>query len=222
MMGFSGESALAGILAVTLGVATWEVTFRRTPVLGLESPYESFVERLRKLDDVPVRPRLSYLTESVLFFTPLGLAGFMITSQVLGTSLEDAWPGIMAVLRRETLLGFPPGLVISFSLYEALAFYVIKHAEAFVGRSAVFRLLLLILSSAANIFGVGFVLYYGYTYGWLGSLKLVAVSLVIFTPIMLAETLITTQVLRLFSLFLSMVGLVGLPVLGWLMVIALR
>ena len=76
-------------------------------------------------------------------------------------------------------MDMPVTLIVSYAVFSFLGFYQKLHIKNFKGGSQVFLLSLNLFTLIATVFGVGFLLYYGYRVSWVESAVLFGVALVI-------------------------------------------
>jgi hypothetical protein len=110
---------------------------------------------------------------------------------------------------------FPSGeLIITFSLYSFLVFYLQKWSKEFMGASALFEIFLNFFMGISTIFGLFFLIYYGYKVEWTAPLVLFALS------IFIKGILITIEV-KLFSRsqyiiqYIGMTSFIVCPILAY-------
>lgn len=118
------------------------------------------------------------------------------------------------------MFGLPLSLVLSFTLFGTFLFYQQKHASTFRGASQTFLALLSIWALAGFIFELGFLLYFGYRDSIWSAIKLFGLSMLLWIPLMMIEVAVSGRA-PLFTVLLSFVGFIAMPVCGYLMVLAL-
>ena len=70
-------------------------------------------------------------------------------------------------------------LILSYTVFSFLGFYQKLHIKNFKGGSQGFLLMLNLFTLAATVFGIGFLLYYGYKVSWIEAAILFAIALII-------------------------------------------
>lgn len=118
------------------------------------------------------------------------------------------------------MLGLPLSLILTFTLFGTFLFYQQKHASTFRGASQGFLALLSIWALAGFIFEMGFLLYFGYRASLWSAMKLFGLSMLLWIPLMMIEVAISART-PLFTVLLSIVGFIAMPVCGYLMVLTL-
>ncbi len=113
----------------------------------------------------------------------------------------------------------PTSLLISYSVFSLFEYYQTLHARTFRGSSQSFGLLLNLSAFLGMVFGLGFLLYYGYAVKWYLPVVLLAVSLIVD---LLFFMLVEAQVgWYYFPLVLSLLAFVVLPTSGFFMIMSL-
>lgn len=111
-------------------------------------------------------------------------------------------------------LNIPISLILSYSLYSFFLFYQQLHLKNFQGASQAFGLTLGVFAFAGMLFGLGFLLYYGYKVSWLQAGVLFLLAFVIKVVWFFIEA---KAGLRNFARVFSIGGFVALPVCGYFM-----
>lgn len=113
----------------------------------------------------------------------------------------------------------PISLLISYSVFSLFEYYQTLHARTFRGSSQSFGLLLNLSAFLGMVFGLGFLLYYGYAVKWYLPVVLLAVSLIVD---LLFFMLVEVQVgWYYFPLVMSLSAFVVLPTSGFFMIMSL-
>jgi hypothetical protein len=68
---------------------------------------------------------------------------------------------------REGMPDIPASLLASYTLFSFFLFYQRLHLKNFGGASRLFEVLLVLSVAAATLFGIGFLLYWGYRVSWI-------------------------------------------------------
>ena len=116
------------------------------------------------------------------------------------------------------MLTIPESLLVSYTLFSFFLFYQQLHVKNFQGANIAFGTFLAIFCFAAMLFGLGFLLYYGYKVSWLQAGLLFVLAFLIKIVWFAIEAKIG---LRGFAWVLSLAGFVVIPVCGYFMWITL-
>jgi hypothetical protein len=108
----------------------------------------------------------------------------------------------------------PVTLVSAYVGFSLLLFYQQLHIKNFVGASQGLLALLNIFALGAMLFGIAFLLYFGYRVSWLLALALFGIALVVKLAWFSVEAKLG---LRGMAPVLSLLGFVGIPVCGYFM-----
>lgn len=103
----------------------------------------------------------------------------------------------------------PISLLVSYTLFSLFGFYQKLHIKNFKGASQGFLLALNLFVLVATIYGLGFLLYYGYTVSWVQAILLFVVSLLIQFVWFPIEAMLRIKELHI---YLSLGGFIVLPV----------
>jgi hypothetical protein len=113
----------------------------------------------------------------------------------------------------------PVSLLISYSVFSLFEYYHTLHARTFRGSSRSFGLLLNLSAFLGMVFGLGFLLYYGYAVKWYLPAVLLAVSLVVD---LLFFALVEAYVgWYSFPFVMSLSAFIVLPTSGFVMIVSL-
>lgn len=110
----------------------------------------------------------------------------------------------------------PMSLLASYVLFSFFLFYQQLHVKKYEGASAAFGAFLTLFAFGGTVFGLGFLVYYGYRTTWSHALLLFVIALAVKVLWFPLEIRLRTRI-RYLVLFLSFGGFVGLPVCGYLM-----
>ena len=69
-------------------------------------------------------------------------------------------------------------LTITYILYSFFGFYLKKWTTVFRGASLAFETFLIWFMALSSIYGIGFLIYFGYKFGWLLALKLFGITFI--------------------------------------------
>jgi hypothetical protein len=105
-------------------------------------------------------------------------------------------------------------LVSAYTGFSLLLFYQQLHIKNFCGASQGFLALLNIFAFVSLLFGIAFLLYFGYVVSWLLALALFAIALVVKFAWFAVEAKLG---LRGAAPVLSLLGFIGIPVCGYFM-----
>ena len=112
-------------------------------------------------------------------------------------------------------------LIITFTLYSFFGFYLKKWSLDFRDQSFLFETFLTWFMGLASTFGVGFLIYFGYKFGWLLALKLLGISFIISWLMIMIEGALSARISYFFYQKIGMVAFVATPILGYrLLVVA--
>ena len=106
-------------------------------------------------------------------------------------------------------------LIITFTLYSFFGFYLKKWSLDFRDQSFLFETFLTWFMGLASTFGVGFLIYFGYKFGWLLALKLLGISFIISWLMIMIEGALSTRISYFFYQKIGMVAFVATPILGY-------
>ncbi len=105
-------------------------------------------------------------------------------------------------------------LVSAYVVFSLLLFYQQLHIKNFGGASQGLLALLNVFALIAMLFGIAFLLYFGYKVSWLFALALFAIALVVKFAWFSVEAKLG---FRGAAPVLSLLGFVGIPVCGYFM-----
>ena len=106
-------------------------------------------------------------------------------------------------------------LIITFTLYSFFGFYLKKWSLDFRDQSFLFETFLTWFMGLASTFGVGFLIYFGYKFGWLLALKLLGISFIISWLMIMIEGALSARISYFFYQKIGMVAFVATPILGY-------
>jgi len=106
-------------------------------------------------------------------------------------------------------------LIITFTLYSFFGFYLKKWSLDFRDQSFLFETFLTWFMGLASTFGVGFLIYFGYKFGWLIALKLLGISFIISWLMIMIEGALSARISYFFYQKIGMVAFVATPILGY-------
>lgn len=113
-------------------------------------------------------------------------------------------------------MDLPIALLANYTVFSLFTFYQKLHIKDFEGPNQLVLLVLNICFLSATVFRIGFVLYYGYEVSWVGAVILFLVaSIVRFTWFTLEIKLGIND--SFFTLILSFLGLIALPLCAYFM-----
>ena len=108
-------------------------------------------------------------------------------------------------------------LIITFSLYSFIVFYQQKWVSEFRGSSLGFSNFLSIFMGFATMYGIGFLIYFGYKIDWISALILFGISLVIKAVLIWVEAGINIQ----YSIqYIAASGFILIPILGYRLLVS--
>ena len=105
-------------------------------------------------------------------------------------------------------------LVSAYTMFSLLLFYQQIHIKNFGGASQGFLALLNVFALIAMLFGIAFLLYFGYKVSWLFAVALFCIALIVKFVWFAVEAKLG---LRGAASVLSYLGFVGIPVCGYFM-----
>ncbi len=115
-------------------------------------------------------------------------------------------------------MDIPVSLIISYAVFSFFLFYQQLHLKNFRGASKAFGAALGIFVSVGTVYGLGFLIYWGYKISWFQAGILFAISL----AIMLIWFPIEAKLgLRNSYFTFSLMGFAALPVSGYFMCVSL-
>ena len=105
-------------------------------------------------------------------------------------------------------------LIITFTLYSFFGFYLKKWSLDFRDQSFLFETFLTWFMGLASTFGVGFLIYFGYKFGWLLALQLLGITFIASFIIIAIEGRLTRRMIYPVET-IGIVGFVVTPILGY-------
>ena len=113
-------------------------------------------------------------------------------------------------------MGYFPSneLIITFSLYSFLVFYLQKWSKEFMGASQGFRIFLDFFMGISTIFGLLFLIYYGYKVEWTSPLILFALSMVIKFILIAIEVKLFFRVQYIVP-YIGFISFIACPILAY-------
>ena len=106
-------------------------------------------------------------------------------------------------------------LIITYTLYSFFGFYLKKWTTIYRGASFGFETFLTWFMGLSSTYGVGFLIYFGYKFGWLLALKLLGISFIISWLMIMIEGALSTRISYFFYQKIGMVAFVATPILGY-------
>ena len=106
-------------------------------------------------------------------------------------------------------------LVITYTLYSFFGFYLKKWTTIYRGASFGFETFLTWFMGLSSTYGVGFLIYFGYKFGWLLALKLLGISFIISWLMIMIEGALSARISYFFYQKIGMVAFVATPILGY-------
>jgi hypothetical protein len=106
-------------------------------------------------------------------------------------------------------------LIITSTLYSFFGFYLKKWSLDFRDQSFLFETFLTWFMGLASTFGVVFLIYFGYKFGWLLALKLLGISFIISWLMIMIEGALSARISYFFYQKIGMVAFVATPILGY-------
>ncbi|OKH89055.1 hypothetical protein [Thalassospira sp. TSL5-1] len=111
-------------------------------------------------------------------------------------------------------MNIPASLIVSYSIFSIFLFYQQLHVKKFNGSSHLMGAVLGISGLTGTIFGIVFLLFWGYEVSWYQAVALFGIAFLIQSIWFLIEAKFGIR--NLYGVF-SLVGLVVLPVSGYFM-----
>ena len=105
-------------------------------------------------------------------------------------------------------------LVITYTLYSFFGFYLKKWTTIYRGASFGFETFLTWFMGLSSTYGVGFLIYFGYKFGWLLSLQLLGITFIASFIIIAIEGRLTRSMIYPVET-IGIVGFVVTPILGY-------
>ena len=105
-------------------------------------------------------------------------------------------------------------LVITYTLYSFFGFYLKKWTTIYRGASFGFETFLTWFMGLSSTYGVGFLIYFGYKFGWLLSLQLLGITFIASFIIIAIEGRLTRRMLHPVET-IGTVSFVVTPILGY-------
>ena len=111
-------------------------------------------------------------------------------------------------------------LIITYTLYSFFGFYLKKWTTIYRGASFGFEIFLIWFMALTSVYGIGFLIYFGYKFGWLLSLQLLGITFVVTGIIIAIEGALTKSMLYPIETIGS-IGIVATPILGYRLLVIL-
>jgi len=105
-------------------------------------------------------------------------------------------------------------LIITFTLYSFFGFYLKKWTTVFRGGSFAFETFLIWFMALSSIYGISFLIYFGYKFGWILSLKLLGITFIGSGIIIAIEGALTRRMSYPIET-LGSIGFIAIPILGY-------
>ena len=109
-------------------------------------------------------------------------------------------------------------LIITFSIYSFFVFYLQKWSTIFRGGSLGFKLFIDWFMIFATIYGLAFLVYYGYKVDWTAPLALFGISLLIKGAMVIVESILFSRVPYIIQI-IGILGFIACPILGYRLLI---
>ena len=109
-------------------------------------------------------------------------------------------------------------LIITFSIYSFFVFYLQKWTTIFRGASLGFGLFINWFMIIATIYGLAFLVYYGYKVDWTAPLALFGISLLIKGAMVVVESILFSRVPLIIQI-IGGLGFIACPILGYRLLI---
>ena len=109
-------------------------------------------------------------------------------------------------------------LIITFSVYSFFIFYLQKWTTIFRGSSLGFKIFLDSFMVIATIYGLAFLVYYGYKVDWTAPLVLFVISLLIKGAMIVVESILFSRVPLIIQI-IGGLGFIACPILGYRLLI---
>ena len=105
-------------------------------------------------------------------------------------------------------------LIITYTLYSFFGFYLKKWTTIYRGASFGFETFLTWFMGLSSTYGVGFLIYFGYKFGWLLALQLLGITFIASFIIIAIEGRLTRRMIYPVET-IGIVGFVVTPILGY-------
>jgi len=105
-------------------------------------------------------------------------------------------------------------LIITFSIYSFFVFYLQKWSSIFKGASILFETFLNFFMGFATIYGLFFLIFFGYKVSWTSALVLFGISFFIKGPMIMAEAILFSK-MSFPVQFICTLGFITIPILGY-------
>ena len=109
-------------------------------------------------------------------------------------------------------------LIITFSIYSFFIFYLQKWTTIFRGASLGFGFFINWFMIIATIYGLAFLVYYGYKVDWTAPLALFGISLLIKGAMVIVESILFSRVPYIIQI-IGILGFIACPILGYRLLI---
>tara|TARA_Y100001970_G_scaffold192191_1_gene233575 strand:+ start:261 stop:632 length:372 start_codon:yes stop_codon:yes gene_type:complete len=105
-------------------------------------------------------------------------------------------------------------LIITFSLFSFFVFYLQKWSKEFMGASQGFRIFLDFFMGISTIFGLFFLIYYGYKVEWTSPLILFAISIFIKGILIAIEVKLFFRIQYIVQ-YIGFISFIACPILAY-------
>ena len=105
-------------------------------------------------------------------------------------------------------------LTITYILYSFFGFYLKKWTTIYRGASFGFEIFLIWFMALTSVYGIGFLIYFGYKFGWLLALQLLGITFVVSFIMIAIEGYLTRRMIYPVET-IGIVGFVVTPILGY-------
>ena len=105
-------------------------------------------------------------------------------------------------------------LIITFTVYSFFVFYLQKWSKEFFGASQLFETFLNLFMGFATIYGLGFLVYFGYKFDWTSALILFGISFLIKLVMVAVESILFAKI-RFAIQYIGIAGFIVIPILGY-------
>jgi len=109
-------------------------------------------------------------------------------------------------------------LIITFSIYSFFVFYLQKWTTIFRGASLGFGFFINWFMIIATIYGLAFLVYYGYKVDWTAPLVLFGISLLIKGAMIVVESILFSRIPFIIQI-IGTLGFIACPILGYRLLI---
>ena len=105
-------------------------------------------------------------------------------------------------------------LIVTYTLYSFFGFYLKKWTTIYRGASFGFEIFLIWFMALTSVYGIGFLIYFGYKFGWLLSLQLLGITFVVTGIIIAIEGALTKRISYPIET-LGSIAFIATPILGY-------